>query len=543
MAAIKEAHKMDYIMETVGLRKAYKDNIVVDDVNMHISKGAIYGFVGPNGAGKSTVMKMILSLIQPDAGEVQLLGEKVTSHSYEIFKKVGSIIENPYFYDKMTARQNLELHCEYMGFPNKERIDEVLHLVDLQNVEKKQVCHYSLGMKQRLAIARAILAKPEFLILDEPINALDPEGIREMRTLFQRLNQEDGTTIFISSHILSEVDLLADTIGIIQHGKLLTELPIEEIHKHQTDYISLQVDDVTRVAALLENMRITNFSVLDKEFIHIYDSDISGKALSKAIIENGIGLESMGRKQDTLEDFFSSLQRRKNEMTHLIKLELKKFGIAQNIIFMFAAILFSILFITISLWDSMTDPKQVKDTFESTYLVIGLLMSFIFLVYSSVLTAKLVIGEYNHRTITIMFSYPLNRIKLIASKLTIIMVYTAISMTIGYICCSSYIIFADKSFNMLEGTFQPSMLRIWIPMAITTVIICMVLSLWSFIIGMIRKSVPATIVTSLIVIVLRQVIITKNTTNQESIMQVILVAIVTVIATLLIFKRKVPELY
>ena len=156
---------MDYIMETVGLRKAYKDNIVVDDVNMHISKGAIYGFVGPNGAGKSTVMKMILSLIQPDAGEVQLLGEKVTSHSYEIFKKVGSIIENPYFYDKMTARQNLELHCEYMGFPNKERIDEVLHLVDLQNVEKKQVCHYSLGMKQRLAIARAILAKPEFLIM------------------------------------------------------------------------------------------------------------------------------------------------------------------------------------------------------------------------------------------------------------------------------------------------------------------------------------------------------------------------------------------
>ena len=543
MAAIKEAHKMDYIMETVGLRKAYKDNIVVDDVNMHISKGAIYGFVGPNGAGKSTVMKMILSLIQPDAGEVQLLGEKVTSHSYEIFKKVGSIIENPYFYDKMTARQNLELHCEYMGFPNKERIDEVLHLVDLQNVEKKQVCHYSLGMKQRLAIARAILAKPEFLILDEPINALDPEGIREMRTLFQRLNQEDGTTIFISSHILSEVDLLADTIGIIQHGKLLTELPIEEIHKHQTDYISLQVDDVTRVAALLENMRITNFSVLDKEFIHIYDSDISGKALSKAIIENGIGLESMGRKQDTLKISFSSLQRRKNEMTHLIKLELKKFGIAQNIIFMFAAILFSILFITISLWDSMTDPKQVKDTFESTYLVIGLLMSFIFLVYSSVLTAKLVIGEYNHRTITIMFSYPLNRIKLIASKLTIIMVYTAISMTIGYICCSSYIIFADKSFNMLEGTFQPSMLRTWIPMAITTVIICMVLSLWSFIIGMIRKSVPATIVTSLIVIVLRQVIITKNTTNQESIMQVILVAIVTVIATLLIFKRKVPELY
>ena len=307
MGAVQEEYKVDYIMETVGLRKSYKGNVVVNDVNIHVPKGAIYGFVGPNGAGKSTVMKMILNLIQPEAGEVQLFGEKVTDQSYEVFKRVGSIIENPYFYEKMTARQNLELHCDYMGFPNKERIDEVLQMVDLQNVEGKQIRHYSLGMKQRLAIARAILARPEFLILDEPINALDPEGIREMRTLFQRLNREEGTTIFISSHILSEVDLIADTIGIIQHGKLLTELPIEEIHKRQTEYISLQVDDVTHAAALLEKMGITNFSVVDKEFIRIYGSDISDKALSKALIENGIGLESLGRKHDTLEDYFFQL--------------------------------------------------------------------------------------------------------------------------------------------------------------------------------------------------------------------------------------------
>ena len=298
---------MDYIMETVGLRKSYKGNVVVNDVNIHVPKGAIYGFVGPNGAGKSTVMKMILNLIQPEAGEVQLFGEKVTDQSYEVFKRVGSIIENPYFYEKNTARQNLELHCDYMGFPNKERIDEVLQMVDLQNVEGKQIRHYSLGMKQRLAIARAILAKPEFLILDEPINALDPEGIREMRNLFQRLNQEDETTIFISSHILSEFDLIADTFGIIQHGNLLAELPIEEIHKHQTEYISLQVDDVAHAATLLEQMDITNFSVLDQEFIRIYDSNISGKVLSKALIESGVGLESLGRKQDTLEDYFFQL--------------------------------------------------------------------------------------------------------------------------------------------------------------------------------------------------------------------------------------------
>ena len=307
MGAVQEEYKMDYIMETVGLRKSYKGNVVVNDVNIHVPKGAIYGFVGPNGAGKSTVMKMILNLIQPEAGEVQLFGEKVTDQSYEVFKRVGSIIENPYFYEKMTARQNLELHCDYMGFPNKERIDEVLQMVGLQNVEGKQIRHYSLGMKQRLAIARAILAKPEFLILDEPINALDPEGIREMRNLFQRLNQEDGTTIFISSHILSEVDLIADTIGIIQHGNLLAELPIEEIHKHQTEYISLQVDDVAHAATLLEQMGITNFSILDKEFIRIYGSNISGKVLSKALIESGVGLESLGRKQDTLEDYFFQL--------------------------------------------------------------------------------------------------------------------------------------------------------------------------------------------------------------------------------------------
>lgn len=230
-------------------------------------------------------------------------------------------------------------------------------------------------------------------------------------------------------------------------------------------------------------------------------------------------------------------------MAHLIKLELKKFGIVKNVIFTLVAIFFSILFITISLWDSMTDPTQTKDTFESTYLVIGLLMSSIFLVYSSVLTSRLVIGEYNQRTIMIMFSYPLNRTKLIAGKMTIIMIYSAISMAVGYVCCSGYIVLADKFFDMLDGTFQTWMLRTWIPMAITTVIVCMMLALWPFIIGMIRKSVPATIVTSLIVIVIRQVIISQNMANKENFMQILFVTIVTVVVTILVFKRKVPEIY
>ena len=176
-------------------------------------------------------MKMILNLIHPDAGEVQLFGRKVTDHSYEIFKRVGSIIENPYFYDKMTARQNLELHCEYMGFHNKERIDEVLHLVDLQNVEGKQVRHYSLGMKQRLGLASALLSFPKLLILDEPTNGLDPAGIQEMRDLICLLPKEYGMTVIVSSHLLSEIDQIADDVGIIAAGRMKYQGELSRLHE------------------------------------------------------------------------------------------------------------------------------------------------------------------------------------------------------------------------------------------------------------------------------------------------------------------------
>lgn len=151
---------MDDILETTGLRKSFKGNVAVNDVSIHVPKGSIYGFVGPNGAGKSTIMKMLLDLVRPDEGEVRLFGEKVTDFSYEIFKRVGSIIENPCFYEKMTARQNLELHCEYMGFPNKERISEVLEITGLTKAERKQVRQYSLGMKQRLAFVFRLTILP-----------------------------------------------------------------------------------------------------------------------------------------------------------------------------------------------------------------------------------------------------------------------------------------------------------------------------------------------------------------------------------------------
>lgn len=230
-------------------------------------------------------------------------------------------------------------------------------------------------------------------------------------------------------------------------------------------------------------------------------------------------------------------------MVHLFKLELKKFKTGQKTIFSLTAIIFSILFITVSLVDSMTDPAQTKDTFDSTFLVIGLLMSFVFLVYSSVLTSSLVISEYNQRTITILFSYPLNKKHLIAVKMILITIFTALSMFVGYVCCCAYIIGMDAAFDMLEGSFQTAYLSEWVPMAVVSIIVCGILSWWPFVVGMIKKSIPATIITSLIALLLRQVIITKNgTCYRESFLQIFLIFIVTLVVVGIIFRKKVTKL-
>ena len=176
-------------------------------------------------------MKMIINLIKPTDGEILVFGKSINGNNFEILKRIGSIIENAYFYENLTAKENLELHCEYMGYHNKGRIQEVLNIVGLFNVDGKAVYNYSLGMKQRLAIARVIITQPEFLILDEPINGLDPEGVKEIRSLIKELNKKYGTTILISSHILSEIELIADRIGIIKNGKILKEVSMEFIHQ------------------------------------------------------------------------------------------------------------------------------------------------------------------------------------------------------------------------------------------------------------------------------------------------------------------------
>lgn len=299
---------MEYVLRTTNLSKKYKDKEVIENVNMNVKKGEIYGFLGPNGAGKTTIMKMVVNLVKPSVGEIEVFGEKLKDKSYETLKRMGSIIEYPVFYDKLTGRENLELHCEYMGYYDKNAIDKALELVNLKGIDSKPVKEFSLGMKQRLGIARAIITKPELLILDEPINGLDPIGIKEMRDILKMLNKEYNITILISSHILGEIEQIADTIGIINNGRLVKEVSMDSIRESNMEYIEVATKDYTKAAFILENdLHISNFKIIDNTFIRIYDLKLSQKDISKALILKDVEIEAISRKNNTLEDYFLNL--------------------------------------------------------------------------------------------------------------------------------------------------------------------------------------------------------------------------------------------
>jgi ABC-2 type transport system ATP-binding protein len=299
---------MECIIKTNNLTKVFKDKIAVEKVNMHIKKGEIYGFLGPNGAGKTTVMRLLTNLIKPTSGEIEVFGEKLTNTSYEVFKRMGTIIEIPIFYDKLTARENLELHCEYMGYHDKKAIERALDLVSLEETNKKAVKDFSLGMKQRLGIARAITTKPELLILDEPINGLDPIGIKEIRGLLKILSKEYGMTLLISSHILGEMELIADTIGVINNGRLLQEISMDSIRENNTDYIEITTKECSKAVYLLENnMSVSNFKVFDNSIIRIYESKLPQNEIIKTLVLNNISIEAITKKNGSLEDYFIGL--------------------------------------------------------------------------------------------------------------------------------------------------------------------------------------------------------------------------------------------
>ncbi len=277
----------------------------MSDVDIHISKGEIYGFLGPNGAGKTTVMKMITNLWKPDRGSIEIFGEMLTPHSYEILKRMGSIIEFPVFYDHMTGRENLTLHCEYMGYYNVSSVKDALQMLGLDAAADQPVKSYSLGMKERLGIARAVICKPEILILDEPTNGLDPAGMKQIRELLKTLCSEYGITIMISSHILSEIESIADMVGIIDHGRMMREVRMRDIEEINLNYMELAVLDERKAAYVLtEKLGIANFKIIDSGRFRIYDRSVSSGQLSKALALNDVEVVAIGKKTETLEDYF-----------------------------------------------------------------------------------------------------------------------------------------------------------------------------------------------------------------------------------------------
>lgn len=295
------------IIETQNLTKSYADFTAVSNVNLHIPKGAVYGFLGPNGAGKSTTMKMFLGLTKPTSGSFTIDGKKYPEARVEILKEVGSFIEAPAFYGNLSGEENLEIVRKILGLP-KSAVSEALEIVGLTQFKKRLAKKYSLGMKQRLGLASALIGQPPILILDEPTNGLDPIGIAEVRNFIKNLSVERGKTILISSHILSEISLLADDIGIIDHGVLLEESSMEELEKKNRKYIQLQVSDIPKASLILERQfHVTDYAVQDEHNLRLYDTALDMAAINKALVVQDVAVISSQICNDTLEDYFKQI--------------------------------------------------------------------------------------------------------------------------------------------------------------------------------------------------------------------------------------------
>lgn len=296
----------DYIIETKHLTKIYGEQKIVSDLNMHVRYKSIYGLLGRNGAGKTTTMKMLLNLTSPTSGDVCVFGKKMREEEKSLLPRIGSLIEAPGFYPNLTGSENLRIFAKLRGVTKYNAVREALDLVGLPYNDKKLFSQYSVGMKQRLAISLAVMHEPELLILDEPINGLDPIGIVEIRDFLHDLCHSGGKTILISSHILSEIALLADDIGIIDHGVLLEEESMEELERKNNRHIQLSVTDAAAAARLLETQfHITDFEILDEKNIWIFDISVPLERLNRSLIENGIDVCELYLHEDTLEAYFT----------------------------------------------------------------------------------------------------------------------------------------------------------------------------------------------------------------------------------------------
>lgn len=294
------------LIETTNLTKQYGSTRCVNSLHMQVPEGAVYGFLGPNGAGKSTTLKMILGLVRPTTGSITLFGKPVNDKNrIRLLADTGSLIESPSYYGHLTGEENLHVLQTLKGCP-KEDIDEVLRIVRLNEARKKKAGHYSLGMKQRLGLAAALLGFPKLLILDEPTNGLDPAGIQEMRELICSLPSAYGITVVVSSHLLSEIDQMADHVGIIRKGELVYQDTLEALHSHAKQQIALRTDQPASVISLLHRDGIEVKKEDDYLLIPMVEDNYIAH-LCKRLIEQNIALYRVEKREKSLEDIFLSL--------------------------------------------------------------------------------------------------------------------------------------------------------------------------------------------------------------------------------------------
>lgn len=298
----------EFVIETKKLTKKYGHETAIHDVDLHVRKGRIYGLLGRNGAGKTTIMKAVLGLIPIDSGEVKVFGERIEERKERIYPRIGAMIETPGFYPNLTGTENLEIFAKLRGVPTPDAVENALRLVGLPVRDKKLFGAYSLGMKQRLGIANAVFHDPELLILDEPTNGLDPIGIAGIRDYLKKLAVEREKTILISSHILSEITLLADDIGIIDCGVLLEEAPLSELTKRDRRYIELRVSDVPKTVLILgRNFGMKGYSVQDDCTLHLFDAVEDIGAVHRALVLEDVAVYESRFCSHTLEDYFKSI--------------------------------------------------------------------------------------------------------------------------------------------------------------------------------------------------------------------------------------------
>lgn len=292
----------DYVIKTSGLTKSYRGRDAVSDLNLEIKKGEIYGFLGPNGAGKTTTIRMLLGLIRPTKGTVEILGKDLRRDKINILRRVGSLVEYPSYYGHLSAIENLEAIRRILNVP-KSRIDEVLDIVSLTKEAKRAVKGYSLGMKQRLGIASALLGSPELLILDEPTNGLDPSGIHEIRELIKRMPQEHGITVLVSSHLLGEVEQMAGTVGIIREGRMVFQDTIANLRQKAAGGIDITLSEAEAALWLSKDNGLAG--QLRDNVLHFEGvNDQQVAALVKRLVENGHSIYRVEEKNKSLEDIF-----------------------------------------------------------------------------------------------------------------------------------------------------------------------------------------------------------------------------------------------